>query len=305
MRLNKPGVIPLRRLTMGDIFEGSLRTMRRNPEATIGMAVLVLGIMLVPSLLLSLYLPRLFDLALTDQVALASLIPNLLTSIATLALSGFVIYVVSEAALGDRVGIGQTWRAVRGRLLALVGVTLLVFVGLLAVALAIVLVSTLLVVALGPVGAVLLVPVIIGCVPLFLWLYARLSLASAAVVLEKAGPVTGIKRSWALTTGSQAWRVLGITILAGILGLIFSVAVSSVFVFALGALLNLGTGDGTALFYGQVVLDHVVSLVVNAVVTPFTAGVAALLYLDQRIRREGLDVGLVKAAQERAAGRGA
>ena len=44
-------------------------------------------------------------------------------------------------------------------------------------------------------------------------------------------------------------------------------------------------------------------LVVNALVIPFTAGVAALLYLDQRMRREGLNIVLVRAAQDRAATR--
>jgi len=42
VRMHQPGVIPLRQLSLGDMFEGALKTMRRNPEATIGMAVLVL-----------------------------------------------------------------------------------------------------------------------------------------------------------------------------------------------------------------------------------------------------------------------
>ena len=42
-------------------------------------------------------------------------------------------------------------------------------------------------------------------------------------------------------------------------------------------------------------------LLVNAL--PLALLVAALLYLDLRIRREGLDVGLVRAAQARAVGR--
>jgi hypothetical protein len=33
----------------------------------------------------------------------------------------------------------------------------------------------------------------------------------------------------------------------------------------------------------------------GAVVFPFTAGVAALLYLDLRMRREGLDVDLMRS----------
>jgi MFS family permease len=288
---------------MGEMFEGSLKTMRRNPEATIGMAVLVLAAMLVPSLLISSFLPQLASLAREDAIVLANLIPTLLTGIATLALSGFVIYVVSEAALGDRVSIGQTWRAVRGRLLALVGVTLLTGLLLVTVLVAVVLLGVLIGVALFPIGPVLMVLYFLALVPLYLWFYARLALAPAAVVLERAGPATGMKRSWALTRGRQAWRVLGIILLAGIVTAIFSFAVSSVFLFLLLAAVDLGTGSSDLQFYGEIVLNHLVSLIVNAIATPFTAGVTALLYLDQRIRREGLEVGLAKAAQERAAAR--
>lgn len=303
MRMNKPGIIPLRPLTLGEMFEGSLKTMRRNPEATIGMAVLVLAAMLLPSLLISSFLPQLASLGREDAIVLANLIPTLLTGIATLALSGFVIYVVSEAALGDRVSVGQTWRAVRGRLPALVGVTLLTGLLLVVVMVAVILVGVLLGLALGPIGVVLLVPYFLALVPLYLWFYARLALAPAAVVLERAGPVIGLKRSWALTRGRQAWRVLGIILLAGIVMAIFSFAVSSVLLFLLLSVVDLGTGSSDLQFYGEIVLNHLVSLIVNAIATPFTAGVTALLYLDQRIRREGLEVGLAKAAQERAAAR--
>lgn len=54
---------------------------------------------------------------------------------------------------------------------------------------------------------------------------------------------------------------------------------------------------------GVMLINHVLQLVVGALTIPFTAGVTALLYLDQRIRREGLDVTLVHAAQARAAER--
>ena len=47
----------------------------------------------------------------------------------------------------------------------------------------------------------------------------------------------------------------------------------------------------------QAILTGVASLVAGALTTPFTAGVDALLTVDQRIRREGLDVQLIQAAQ--------
>ena len=303
VRMHQPGVIPLRPLGLGDMFEGSLKTMRRNPEATIGMAVLVLGVLLVPSLGLSLLVPSLFpDLNTIDAIAIASLIPTMINSLATLALSGFIIYVVSEAALGDRAGISQTWRAVRGRILPLIGVSILSFLAVFGSTLVVILLAVLLT-AIGALGVLLMVPVMLGIFPLMLWLYARLSLGAAAVVLEKAGPITGIKRSWALTTGKQAWRVLGISILAAIVAAIFAALVGGLLGVAIGALYSLFTDDFSVQYYAQVILDHLSTFLVSAITTPFTAGVTALLYLDQRIRREGLDVGLVRAAQERAAAR--
>lgn len=303
IRLHRPGVVPLRPLSLGDIFGGSLTTMRRNPEATIGMALVVLAVFLVPSLALALGLRTLTSLAVTDWAALGLLLPALASSVATLALSGFIIYVVSEAALGERVGIGQTWRAVRGRLPALIGVTLLTGLIFLGVVVGVVLLIAAAVAVADAAGAVLGVLLVLGLIPLLLWLLARVALGSAAVVLERAGPGRGIGRAWQLTSGRQAWRVLGILILAGILAGIFSTAVSLPLGLAADALLLVVTEDVDVQLTGTVVLQHLLQLVINAVATPFTAGVTALLYLDQRMRREGLDVTLIQAAQERAAAR--
>lgn len=304
VRMHQPGVIPLRPLTLGDMFEGSLKTMRRNPEATIGMAVLVLAVLLLPSVGLSLAVPSVFpELNMVDAAAIATFIPMLLSSLATLALSGFVIYVVSEAALGDRVGIAQTWQAVKGRILALIGVSLLSFLVLFTAVVGVILVSVVFVALLGPIGMIVLVLAMLGMIPLMLWLYARVSLAPAAVVLEKAGPIQGLKRSWALTQGRQAWRVLGISVLAGLIAALFSALIGGLLGVLGTSLLGLMTGNESTLFTGQVIMDHLTSFVVGAVTTPFTAGVTALLYLDQRMRREGLDVSLLRAAQERAAAR--
>ncbi|MDQ3527018.1 MAG: proline-rich domain-containing protein [Actinomycetota bacterium] len=303
IRLHKPGVVPLRPLTLGDIFDGSLKTMRRNPEATIGMAVIVLAVFLVPSLLLAIALRQLDSLNTTDWVAISVVLPALASSIATLALSGFVIYVVSEAALGDRVSIGQTWREVRGRLPALIGITLLTGLIFVGVVIAMGLLVVLLVALVGDAGAVLGVLLALAALPLFLWLTARVALGAGAVVLERVGPARGIGRSWRLTSGGQAWRVLGILLLAGIVAAIFSFAVSLPLGFATSALVELVTDDLGTQLTATVILEHLLQLVVNAVATPFTAGVTALVYLDQRMRREGLDVTLIRAAQGRAADR--
>lgn len=301
-RMYQPGIIPLRPLNIGDIYGGSINTIRRNPEATIGMSVIVLGAFLVPSFLISLgvqSIPMNPDLALVIGTAL----PTIISSFATLILSGLILYVVSEAALGDKVGLGETWRAVRGRIVPLFGVSILtgLIVGLtftLGVSLFIVsiVIREPIVVVFGVIALLITIVVVI-------WLTVRLLLASAPVVLEGAGPIRAIRRSWALSSGSQFWRLLGIALLAQIITFIvfFVIATPLQGILSFAALTFVS--DEGILLAVDVFLQHLSQFVVGLIITPFSAGVAALLYLDQRIRREALDISMQQAASTRAAPR--
>lgn len=303
--LQQPGIVPLRPLTMGDMFNGSLQTMRRNPGATIGMGLIVLAIFLVPSLLLSLGINNLVGVAVDDKVALSTLVNLVFSGLASIALTGMIVYVVSEAVLGDRVDLAETWKAVRGRLPALVGAVLLIAVIYLGIVIGFVLLLAALFVA-GDQGmavpaVILSIVAMLGLFVLLLWVGCRLSLTPAPVVLEKAGPWRAIGRVWSLTKGAQAWRIVGITMLAAVVTSLFTglvqIPVTGVLFFALDGMV--GGLDSTHPLL--TVTDHLVQLVVQAFVIPFTAGLTALLYLDQRIRREGLDITLFRAAQARAA----
>lgn len=299
--MHKPGIIPLQPLRLGDIFNGALTTIRRNPEATIGLALVVLLAVLIPSGLISLGLYQLSSISSDDAAVLALLAPTLASSLGTLTLSGFVIYVVSEAALGDKVGIGQTWRAVRSRLIPLILVTIIT--ALMIVAGFIILFVLALVGAFGTDwgGAAAFIVMMIAMIPLAFWLFAKVALAPAVVVLERAGPFRAIGRAWKLSRGGQAWRILGIYLLSSI--------VASIFAQIIAIPLSIGIGAATAAigadneFVVLVIGMHLSSLMVDALVTPFTAGVLALLYLDMRFRREGLDTTLMQSAQRRAAAR--
>ena len=308
-RLHQPGVVPLRPLVMGDIFSGALQTMRRNPGATIGMGLVVQAVMLLPSLALSLLLVRLAaSLPLTDLSVLTGLLSALFSTLSSVALTGMIMHVVGEAVLGDRAGLDETWRATRGRILPLLGNVLLLTLLTTVLAVGGVLALVLLVMAavaadLTWVGVLLAVLGGLALLVLLLWAGARLSLAPAAVVLERMGPVRSFGRAWSLTRGGQGWRVTGITLLAGFVTSLFASLVQLPLVFAAALLLSptgLAEDPVSPLMLG---VDHLSQLVVGALTIPFTAGVTALLYLDQRMRREGLDVTLVRAAQERAAAR--
>ena len=60
---------------------------------------------------------------------------------------------------------------------------------------------------------------------------------------------------------------------------------------------SFAVGDEQNIFMWQAMLAGLATLISGAITTPFTAGVDALMAIDQRIRREGLDVQLIHAAQ--------
>lgn len=308
-RLHQPGVVPLRPLNLGDIFAGALQTMRRNPEATIGTGFIVLAVLLVPSLLLSLLLTRAAaSAASADLQVLTTLLSALSAMLGTVALTGMIVHVVGEAVLGDRARLADTWRATRGRIPALLGnVLLLALLATVFVAVGVggIFLLALLAQAIDAVWLAVLLGIVLGLgmFVVLIWASCRLSLAPAAVVLERMGPVRALGRAWSLTRGGQGWRVTGITLLAGLLANIFTAAVQTPIIFATLLLLDPTGVVDNPISPLMLVIDHLSQLVVNALVIPFTAGVAALLYLDQRMRREGLDVVLVRAAQDRATAR--
>lgn len=308
----QPGVVPLRPLGLGDIFDGAIKTIRANPQATIGLAFIVEAVFLLPSLLLSAWISRsslgTFNGSTEAAVALVAVLPSLASGAAGLLLTGFIIFVVSEAVLGRKAGIGQSWQATRGRLVPLIGVNimtgiiLVLSVGLLLIPIA--LLAGVGAAASGGSSAAAVALAVIGGLLAFLaliWVAVRLSMGGAVVVLERQGVFASIGRSWRLTRGKAFWRIFGITALAAILAAIVSSLVT-IPAGLVSGVVGFGTGVGStgngALL--STALDHAAQLLAGAVTTPFTAGVACLLYLDQRIRREALDVTLMHAAGQQA-----
>jgi uncharacterized membrane protein len=119
------------------------------------------------------------------------------------------------------------------------------------------------------------------------------AVAAPALLLENLGVFAALTRSYRLVRGNF-WRVLGIGLLTalitGIMRQVFTVPFALI-----GALLGLTQNDGgfgAALI--QILVGDIGTILAGAVLYPFTAGVSALLYLDLRMRREGLDVDLIR-----------
>lgn len=294
---HKPGVIPLRPLTMSDVFEGSFATIRGNPAATIGMALLVGVACLIPSALLTWGISQIPTESATGADVtwqLANLGSEVIMAIGGIVLTGILTAVLGEAILGRRMSPAEAWAAARPRIGGLLLLTLTVFagaVGLVAVGVVVMLIL----VAVGSVagaviGGVLLL--VTGLLVIYLWI--RFALAAPALVLERIGPIQALRRSWRLTAG-QFWRLFGITLLATIAaGLVAAIVIAPASLLLVGSALSASSpSDPAALGLGSLFLLMCISVLVDALVRPFLAEVTGLLYIDQRIRREALDVTLM------------
>jgi hypothetical protein len=215
------------------------------------------------------------------------------------ALTGFLTYVIGQAVLGRKVGIGETWDGTKHRLLAVAGAVLLTVVGALLI-LAVLLggpIAWLISIGSAEPGPILLL--LLGgfvALLLYLWLWTRFAFVTAVIVLEGRGVMSGFARSWQLTSGSAFWRIFGIRLLTSLIVGTAAYLITLPLTVA-GFALVFAAGDPQDLFMWQAVLAGVASLISGAITTPFSAGVDALMAIDQRIRREGLDVQLIHAAQ--------
>ncbi|MGW6394419.1 DUF7544 domain-containing protein [Streptomyces sp. NPDC055103] len=308
----KPGVIPLRPLGMGEILDGSVKTLRTYWRTVLSISVTVAVISQIASILAERYLvpatPALNpDATPAEQLeysvqsaqdSLVGLAPALLvTLMASLACAALLTVVISRAVVGRPVSVGDAWREARPRLLQLVGLTLLIaalsagilFVGLLPGLL-----------IGGAAGVALVLLLGLGATATMVWLVIRFSLASPALMLERQGIMTSLKRSAKLVEGSW-WRIFGITLLTQLLIFVFAMIVSIPFVI-IGIAVDgdgfsgLLTGSTTTFGWPFLIATGIGGVLSSAITYPISAGVTVFLYVDQRIRREALDLELARAA---------
>jgi hypothetical protein len=306
----KPGVIPLRRLGMGEILDGAISYIRANPVVTLGLSAVVTTIaqlVQVPAAavtLRSLQAPvtglggnQVFSQMLRASSSGAAILGGVVSFIATTVLTGLLIVVLSRAVLGQRPSFGEVWTATRSRILGLLGLALLSGLAMGAV----------FVVAFAPMvvalvaGSSSVVAVLLGVAGflvaacLTVWLWVSWSLAAPAYILEGVSVVGALRRSFRLVR-SQWWRVFGILLLSFIITVVLAAILQTPFTIG-GTVLaaTLGAKGGTLL--PTLVVTAIGTIIANTIAQPFRAGVVGLLYFDQRIRREGLDLELAQAAE--------
>ncbi|WP_394551260.1 hypothetical protein ACDF64_11080 [Agromyces sp. MMS24-JH15] len=320
----KPGLIPLRPLGFGTLLWAPFRVLRRNPAPTFGSGLLVqLATLVVTAAVMVPFVfvlvgrvenadPAEVDPILSGAVGgmLLAFLPAIALSIVASAfLQGILVVEVATGTVGLKLRMGELWRRAWKRMLPLVGWTLLL-VGVVLVAFlvlaAIVALGALLGGAAGAVVGVLFAVLAgLGCLVLGAWIGVKLSLVPSVIVLEEAGIRQSIVRSWRLTNG-YFWRTLGVELLVAAI-LSFASNLVSQPIGLLGGMAAAlvdptGTGASMGVLVGVVVLTAAVSLLVGAVTAVVQSAVVAVIYIDLRMRTEGLDIELERHVELRDAG---
>ncbi|MGW1886782.1 DUF7544 domain-containing protein [Streptomyces sp. NPDC001970] len=305
----KPGVIPLRPLGVGEILDGAVSTLRAHWRPVLAVTITVSVISQIADILVQRYvLPKAPSMdpdagpeeALNQtvdamQFSMLSMVPTLIIAlIATLFVTAMLTIVVSRSVLGRPVTLSEAWSEARPRLLSLLGLTL-----------AIVLMCTA-AIAVGALPGILLGSGALGAlggltgVVVAIWLWVRYALASPALMLERQGIAPSMRRSAKLVHGAW-WRTFGILLLV----LVLTIIVSMIIAMPFGLLAYMADGDGlSGLFSGTtpefgwpfLIITGIGAVIASAITYPISAGVTVLLYVDQRIRREALDLELARAA---------
>ncbi|MEU0740023.1 glycerophosphoryl diester phosphodiesterase membrane domain-containing protein [Streptomyces sp. NPDC006134] len=319
----KPGVIPLRPLGVGEILDGAVSTMRTYWRTVLGIALTVavvteIVVVLLQGLVLDDTGTQVLDdpsatldeltRAMTDAMLGAGVV-SLITLIGTVVATALLTTVTSRAVLGKPVTTGEAWRDARPRIPKLFGLILLLMLITAGVVAAGSLPGILVTVTAGGApGVALTLLGLLGAAVLSLWLMVRFSLASPALMLEKQGVKKALSRSVKLVRGSW-WRVFGIQLLAVVITNIVASIIVVPFTFLAAAL----DGDGLSGFiegagtydWTFLVITGIGAVIGSVITMPITAGVTVLLYIDQRIRREALDLELARAAGVQGHGSGA
>ena len=288
----KPGIIPLRPLGVGEILDGAVTVIRQNWKLMIGLSLAVVSVtglvqfILKVTALNSSTVTGGFTVGSSDSFSSQSSFTSadatgliglsasyLLQWVATILLTGMFTVVVSQAVLGQRATLAEAWARVRPQGWRLIGLSIMV-----------------------PLAWIL---GLVLCVIPGIYLYVAFAISSPALVLERGKVFASMGRSRRLVE-TKWWRTFGILLLTALISGVVAFVVEIPFLIVGGGSLFASAASGGASPNGDYVLltllTTLAGIVAGALTYPFAASVATLLYVDMRMRKEGLDIELMRAA---------
>ena len=326
----RKSAIPLHPMTFGMILGRSFSALRHNPKVLFGFAVAVqFGITAIAVVVIVLVAgfsaARIASVPagspdqgpiIAGTVALGIVVGIVLTlaSVAfTSIVQGLVAADVSFAALGRKAPLRSLWSRVRPAFWRLFAFALLqglaVLLWMLAIAGAAIAIMAGSDFSGGSIGLAigLVVLLVLASIPLVVWLSTKLLVVPAALVLERAPLGAALVRSWRLIRG-RFWPALGVMFLIGaIMGLaaqVVSVPGSILSGVLGGVMAPSGSPDESEVigFLALTILPQILVLAVQAITLVVQGTGATLIYLDSRMRYEGLDQTLIRFVERSAHG---
>ncbi|MYV99014.1 glycerophosphoryl diester phosphodiesterase membrane domain-containing protein, partial [Streptomyces sp. SID3343] len=308
----KPGVIPLRPLSIGEVLDGAFAAMRAHWKVMIGIAVVVALLTQVLQVPTQWLVNREFspqDIGdnptgeeawnyLRDSLAIL-VIPLVVATLGQIAATGMLTVVVSRAVIAKPISAKEAWSAARPLLPRLLGVTFATWL-IPVITMLVAMLPGLVLIGVGAdgLGALLLLPGIIGGLVAAIYLYICFTLAAPALMLEKQSVRKSLERSRKLVTGAW-WRVFGVLILIALIMAIIGAVIQMPFVLITGGFSDFTASKPSEIddpTFVDLLITGIGAVIAAGLLLPFAAGATALLYIDRRIRREALDLELARAA---------
>lgn len=325
------GVVPLHPMNFGMILSKSFAMLRHNPRVLFGFAVVVQLLIVLASAALvafTLYatVSRLETLPVTSPEyatvaagavawnVVAGFVAGLISTVFIAIVQGLIAADVSFAALGLRARLPQLWARIKPVVWRLIGYAVLVIVVVFAVVALVFGGGTVLSISMfargnntGSLVIVFLVLAGLASIPLIIWISTKLMLTPATIVLEGATIRQALVRSWRLIRG-RFWPAFGVMFLISmIMGFIAQVVVvpfALVSGLAGTVLAPTGSPDVQALstMIIALLIPQVLAIVIQAITTVVQSSASTLVYLDCRMRYEGLDQTLLAYLERRNQG---
>ena len=215
--------------------------------------------------------------AFEELLSLDEILPFVIVLIVSFFLTFIATGALTSVVADEYTGTESTWRdsirqGVR-KMPRIVGAVLLLVLIYVGFVLAMVVIGA----VIGPlVVLIVLVGVVFAAIAV-----VSVSLFIPALVVEGLSPWASLRRSWGLTRGRRG-PILGTFLLAALITVILSTIVQTVVAFPFPA-------------SQQIAVSGVASVLVGMVTSPFFATVNAVIYFDQRVRKEGFDLDLLAA----------
>lgn len=306
----KPGTMELAPADVNGVFSSAFSTLRGNPAASFGAAILpilLVGFAAVVAVLVFLAvladdLPSLDgdDWSWPDSVAagtivslvLVGMLLALLAALASCLMTAALVHVFAQGVLGRKATLASSLRIGVRRMWQVFATCALGGIVVLGAPLVIFVIAALASAESEATAALIAILGVLALVPLVVTVYIRTLFAPSAVVIERLGPIDALKRSWSLTRG-RFWRTFGVTLLVGIITSSLSGVVSSFTDWVtpdIHSTRSLGITTMTA-----TLVIAVITAVVNAVCQAVVIFASTALYLDACMRTEDLAAALAVA----------